>query len=127
MDERARASTTGEAGEAGEAGRIVRLSRPDGLDVSAWLLADGSLHLYGQDAHPGGGSARSDHDYEYSFTVRPPDLPLLLRALGAAPEADVLASVAGSGLRMLEPGLGRWLWRAGIEPLFWHNLRDEGH
>jgi hypothetical protein len=65
----------------------------NGLDrrlLWAFLDADGSLHVDGQDLGPGTRSVSDDGEYEWFSTVRAPHVPHLVQLLGGDAGIDVL-------------------------------------
>ena len=95
----------------------VTLSDRDGLHISAELNAEGALVISGQDLKPGFGWA----EYEYGFTIRPEDLPLIVAALGGALDDHVLQLLAAEGERIAS-NMKSWLDAIGVRYEFRHRI-----
>ena len=58
--------------------------------LSAYLDAQGHLHIDGQDLGPSTGSVSSDGEYEWFQVIQASDLPRLIAALGGRPDEPIL-------------------------------------
>ena len=74
--------------------------------LSAYVDADGTLHIDGQDLGIGAQPVSSDGEYEWFRTISAEDVPRLVSLLGGAKQADVLdlleESYSGDGSYRLE-------------------------
>lgn len=95
----------------------VTLSDRDGLHISAELNAGGALVISGQDLKPGFDWA----EYEYRFTIRPEDLPLIVAELGGALDDHVLQLLAAEGERITSD-MQTWLDAIGVPYEFWNRI-----
>lgn len=102
-----------------EAQRTVTLWSADGLTVTARRGIDDNLVISGHDlrSHPMAGGEVTE--YEYGFSIARTDIPAVLGALHAEPEADVLDVLATAGAEMVKAGEARWLAGQGIDAEFW--------
>ena len=66
----------------------------DSRHLWAYLDADGSLHVDGQDLGPATAMVSDDGEYEWFQTIAAADLPRLLELLGGEPGDDVLDTLA---------------------------------
>jgi hypothetical protein len=105
-----------------EGQRTVTLWSANGLTVTARRGTDDKLVISGQDLKSlevfGGGVS----EYEYGFTVAVDDIPKVLGALNAAPDADVLDVLERSGEEVVRVGESKWLTGIGIEADFWSRM-----
>jgi hypothetical protein len=104
-----------------EGQRTVTLWSANGLTVTARRGIHDNLVISGQDLRPNplpGGPAT---EYEYGLTVARADLPTVLAALRAAPDADVLDVLESAGPELVRIGEAKWLAELGIDPDFWSN------
>jgi hypothetical protein len=87
--------------------------------VTARRGIDDKLVISGQDLKSlevfGGGIS----EYEYGFTVAVDDIPKVLNALNAGPNADVLDVLEESGAEVVKGGESKWLAGIGVEAEFW--------
>jgi hypothetical protein len=99
--------------------RTVTLWSANGLTVTARRGIDDNLVINGQDLRsspiPGGEIT----EYEYGLSVAPTDIPTVLSALRATPDADVLDVLESAGAELVKIGESRWLAELGIEAEFW--------
>jgi hypothetical protein len=99
--------------------RTVTLWSDNGLTVTARRGIDDKLVIDGQDLKrsplPGGEIT----EYEYGLTVASADIPTVLSALRAAPDADVLDVLEKAGPEVVKFGEKRWLAQIGVEVEFW--------
>lgn len=102
-----------------EGQRTVTLWSANGLTVTARRGIDDNLVISGQDLRsspiPGGEVT----EYEYGLSVARTDIPTVLAALRAAPDADVLDVLEGSGAEVVKIGESKWLADLGVEVDFW--------
>ena len=77
-----------------EANRVICLRAerdgPDRRNLSAYLDAEGNLHIDGQDIGPGTALVSSDGEYEWFETVRASHVPRRVELLGGEAGDDVL-------------------------------------
>jgi len=99
------------------AGGSVDLYDRDGLHIWADLNTEGALVISGQDLKPPFGW----DEYEYSFTIRPEDVPLIGAALGGTHDDSVLSLLVAGGERIV-PGVQSWLDRVGARYEFWNRM-----
>jgi hypothetical protein len=99
--------------------RTVTLWSANGLTVTAWRGIDDNLVISGQDLQSGRAFGTEISEYEYGLTVAASDVPAVLAALNAAPEADVLEVLQLFGAELVKVGESRWLAQIGIEAEFW--------
>ena len=99
--------------------RTVTLWAADGLTVTARRGIDDNLMISGQDLRASPIPGGEDIEYEYGLSVARSDIPTVLAALRAAPDADVLDALAANGAEVVRAGESRWLAEIGIEPDFW--------
>ncbi len=99
--------------------RIVTLWSENGLTVTARRGIDDNLVISGQDLRsspiPGGEVT----EYEYGLSIPNNDIPTILKALRAEPEADVLDVLQDNGAEVVKFGESRWLAALGVEADFW--------
>ena len=99
--------------------RTVTLWSANGLTVTARRGIDDNLVISGQDLRlnplPGGEVT----EYEYGFSVARADIPIVLAALRAEPDADVLDVLESAGTEVVKIGESRWLAEIGVEAEFW--------
>ena len=76
------------------------------LFVDAHVWADGQVTIEGQDLSKG--------EYEYFFTIKREQVPLLLEALGAGPKDDVLSELKAKGAQIISIGEMTWLKQHSI-------------
>lgn len=90
--------------------------------IDAELRTDGALVIDGQDLDPpvglGGG------EYEWAITVRPGDVPTVVRALGGQSGDDVLDLLASHRDEVVGAGELTWLHGIGLQPAFWSRIGD---
>jgi hypothetical protein len=99
--------------------RTVTIWSANGLTVTAQRGMDGNLVINGQDLKSGAAFGTEISEYEYGLTVAAADIPRILSALDAPPEADVLDVLEASGAELMGSGESRWLARIGVEAEFW--------
>jgi hypothetical protein len=99
--------------------RTVTLWSANGLTVTARRGIDDNLVIYGQDLRSGRAYGTEVGEYEYGLTIAARDIPVLLHALNAPPEADVLEVLESSGPEVVRTGEMRWLSQIGVEVEFW--------
>lgn len=92
--------------------RSVSLWSKNGLYVDATLQDSGALVFNGQ-------HLRHGWEYEYSLTVRPDAVPVVVAALGGEPGVDVLALLRANAEFIVRRGEKSWLDSIGITPEFW--------
>ena len=94
--------------------------------LDATLGADGRLLIEGQDI--GAGVERQFgegmREYEWSWTVRPADVPAAVAALDGAPDEPPLAAIARWSAAHEGVDPGRALKKAGVPVEFWSRLGD---
>lgn len=95
----------------------VDLYDDDGLHIWADLSTEDALVISGQDLRPPFGW----DEYEYSFTIPPEDLPLIVAALGGDHDDNVLRLLAAEGERIV-PGVRGWLDSVGAHYEFWSRM-----
>jgi hypothetical protein len=106
-----------------QAPRRVTLWSADGLTVQARRDPDhDGLVIEGQDLRSEAFFGTGVTEYEYALTVAEADLPAVLTALRAEPDADVLDVLAATGSEVVAAGEAAWLTRLGIEFEFWSRL-----
>lgn len=66
----------------------------DSRNLWAYLDAEGSLHIDGQDLGPATAPVSPDGEYEWYTTIRREHVGDLVAALGGQPDADVLDLLA---------------------------------
>jgi hypothetical protein len=98
--------------------RTVTLWSANGLTVTARRGIDDNLVISGQDlkSSPFGSEIT---EYEYGFSVAKADIPIVLAALRAEPDADVLDVLESAGPELVRFGESRWLAEIGVEAEFW--------
>ena len=101
-----------------EGQRTVTLWSANGLTVTARRGIDDNLVINGQDlrSSPILGEVT---EYEYGLSVARADIPTVLAALRAAPDADVLDVLESAGTEVVRIGESRWLAEIGVEAEFW--------
>src|SRR5690349_19525351 len=94
-----------------DARRTVTMWSANGLTVTARRGEDDdSLVISGHDLRSGSAFDTEIEEYEYGLTIAAGDVPRLLVALHAPPDADVLDILAGpAGERVVKMGESRWL------------------
>ena len=102
-----------------EGQRTVTLWSANGLTVTARRGIDDNLVISGQDLRPSPIPGGPITEYEYGLTVAETDIPTVLAALRAAPDADVLDVLATAGPELVKNGEANWLASIGIEADFW--------
>jgi hypothetical protein len=84
-----------ETGDKGTTGKRVVLRNVEDAQgtrhLQASLTSEGDLVIEGQDLGAGVKSAFGVYEYEWAWTIRAPDVPLLLAALGGT--SDVLPAL----------------------------------
>jgi hypothetical protein len=105
--------------------RVVLRDERDGSDrrfLEARIAADGKLVLEGQDLGPGVESAFGEgcREYEWRRTIEPLHVPLLLKALGAELDADVLQVLA----RVAPTEIERCIREFEIPSEWWSRIGD---
>lgn len=99
--------------------RTVTLWSANGLTVTARRGIDDNLVIDGQDLRPSPILGGEITEYEYGFSVARTDIPIVLAALRAAPDADVLDVLESAGTEVVKIGESRWLAEIGVEADFW--------
>ena len=102
-----------------EGQRTVTLWSANGLTVTARRGIDDNLVISGQDLRPNPLPGGAVTEYEYGLTVARTDIPAVLAALRAAPDADVLDVLESAGPELVKIGESQWLAEIGIEADFW--------
>lgn len=92
--------------------RSVPLWDRGGLYIGASLRESGDLVIAGQ-------HLRGRSEYEYALTVSANEVPIVVEALGGAPDADVLALLSDNADAIVQQGEKSWLGGLGIDPEFW--------
>lgn len=104
-----------------EGQRTATLWSANGLTVTARRGIDDNLVISGQDLRPSPLPGGAVTEYEYGLTVARTDIPAVLAALRAAPDADVLDVLEAAGPGLVKIGEAKWLADIGIEADFWSN------
>jgi hypothetical protein len=78
----------------------------------------GELVIEGQDLSLTGDDGET-LEYEYALTIRPEEIPKVLRGLQAPESADVLDVLEQRGADLVRAGETRWMERHGVHPEFW--------
>jgi hypothetical protein len=100
--------------------RTVTVWSRDGLIVTARRGMDDTLVIYGQDLKSGAAFGTEISEYEYGLTVAAEDIPRLLIALHAPPDANILDLLqTRAGADVVRMGEIRWLTSIGVEAEFW--------
>jgi|tagenome__1003787_1003787.scaffolds.fasta_scaffold20839094_3 hypothetical protein len=99
--------------------RTVTLWSANGLTVTARRGLDDNLVISGQDLRPNPLVSGEVTEYEYGLSVGRSDIPAVLAALRAAPDADVLDVLENAGPELVKIGESRWLAEIGVEADFW--------
>ena len=102
--------------------RTVTMWSANGLTVTARRSIDENLLINGQDLKSGAAYGTEVGEYEYGFSVPPGEVPKILDALNAEPDADVLDVLERYGPEVVEFGESRWLARIGVEAEFWSRI-----
>lgn len=102
-----------------EGQRTVTLWSANGLTVTARRGIDDNLVISGQDLRANPMLGGEVTEYEYGLSVARNDIPTVLAALRAAPDADVLDVLESVGAEVVKIGESRWLAEIGIEADFW--------
>ena len=105
-----------------EAQRTVTLWSANGLTVTARRGIDDNLLISGQDLKSAPAFGPEIREYEYGFTVATGDIPKVLGALNAAPDADVLDVLEMAGAQIVKTGESNWLAGIGVEAEFWSRM-----
>jgi hypothetical protein len=102
-----------------EGQRTVTIWSANGLTVTARRGIDDNLVINGQDlrSSPMFGGEVTEH--EYGLSVAEADIPTVLAALRAAPDADVLDVLESVGSEVVRFGESKWLAEIGVEAEFW--------
>jgi hypothetical protein len=108
-----------------EGQRTVTLWSADGLTVTARRGIDDNLVISGQDLRSNPVLGSEVTEYEYGLTVSATDIPTVLTALRAGPDADVLDVLETAGPELVKVGESRWLAGIGVEAEFWSRSDDE--
>jgi hypothetical protein len=124
---RLRERRPGDAGVTGggqvEAQRTVTLWSSAGRTVWARRGEDNrELVIFGQDLCVPPFFGESLREYEYGLSVAEADIPTVLTALQAAPDADVLDVLERAGSELVRAGESKWLRALGIEFEFWSRM-----
>ena len=90
--------------------------------IGAELRADGTLVIEGQDLDPPAGLGGGE--YEWTITVRPGDVPTVVRALGGQSGDDVLDLLSRHRDEVVGTGELTWLHGIGLHPDFWSRIGD---
>jgi len=101
-----------------EGQRTVTLWSANGLTVTARRGIDDNLVINGQDLRSSPLLGETT-EYEYGLSVASADIPAVLAALRAAPDADVLDVLESAGTEVVRIGESRWLAEIGVEAEFW--------
>jgi hypothetical protein len=100
--------------------RTVTVWSANGLTVQARRGIDDTLVITGQDLRSGAAFGTEISEYEYGLTVRENDIPRLLVALDAPPDADILDVLAGpAGADVVSRGESTWLTSIGVDAEVW--------
>jgi hypothetical protein len=100
--------------------RTVTIWSANGLTVTARRGSDDNLMITGQDLTSGRAYGSEISEYEYGLTIAARDVPRLLIALKAPPDADVLEVLEGpAGAEVVRTGESTWLASLGVEAEFW--------
>jgi hypothetical protein len=102
--------------------RIVTLWSAHGLTVTARRGTNDELVISGQDLKSGKVFGTEITEYEYEFTVTAADLPTVLRAFKAPPDADVLDLLEKAGAEVVSGGESHWLVENGVPAQFWSRM-----
>jgi hypothetical protein len=97
----------------------VTLWSANGLTVTARRGANDNLVISGQDLRPSPIPGGEITEYEYGLSVATTDIPTVLAALRAEPDADVLDVLESAGPELVKVGESRWLTEIGVEAEFW--------
>jgi hypothetical protein len=102
-----------------EGQRTVTLWSANGLTVTARRGTNDNLVISGQDLRPSPIPGGEITEYEYGLSVATTDIPTVLAALRAEPDADVLDVLESAGPEVVKVGESRWLAEIGVEADFW--------
>jgi hypothetical protein len=97
----------------------VTLWSANGLTVTARRGTNDNLVISGQDLRPSPIPGGEITEYEYGLSVATTDIPTVLAALRAEPDADVLDVLESAGPEVVKVGESRWLAEIGVEAEFW--------
>lgn len=100
-------------------------SPTDSRHLSAKLTDDGGLEIYGHDWGDSVEAFFGRREYEWSWTIKPEHVPLLVEALGGAPGEPVLEVLARECTRPGDTRLSQILSRDKSVPSRWWSWHSD--